>query len=57
MYLIKIFFDADEIVTATTDPALHSMQTVGRLSAVAARRVWANLACKINQLRDSGQYT
>ncbi|KAM3966898.1 LOW QUALITY PROTEIN: lipid storage droplet-2 [Aphomia sociella] len=43
-----------EIVTATADPALHTVQTVGRLSAVAARRVWANLAYKINELRKSG---
>lgn len=43
-----------EIVTATADPALHTVQTVGRLSAVAARRVWANLAYKINELRSSG---
>lgn len=44
----------DEIVPASNDPALHTVQTVGRLSAVAARRVWANLACKINELRKSG---
>ncbi|XP_026759700.2 lipid storage droplets surface-binding protein 2 [Galleria mellonella] len=43
-----------EIVLATADPALHTVQTVGRLSAVAARRVWANLAYKINELRSSG---
>ncbi|KAJ0177631.1 hypothetical protein K1T71_006504 [Dendrolimus kikuchii] len=45
---------SNEIVAATTDPALHTVQTVGRLSAVAARRVWANLAYKINELRNSG---
>ncbi|KAJ2947285.1 hypothetical protein O0L34_g17000 [Tuta absoluta] len=44
----------NEIVAATSDPALHTVQTVGRLSAVAARRVWANLAYKINELRSSG---
>lgn len=43
-----------EIEPATSDPALHTVQTVGRLSAVAARRVWANLAYKINELRNSG---
>lgn len=43
-----------EIVAAESDPALHTVQTVGRLSAVAARRVWANLAVRVNQLRDSG---
>ncbi|XP_063547984.1 lipid storage droplets surface-binding protein 2 isoform X2 [Cydia strobilella] len=43
-----------EIVAATNDPALHTVQTVGRLSAVAARRVWANLAYKVNELRQSG---
>ncbi|CAK1579015.1 unnamed protein product [Parnassius mnemosyne] len=42
-----------EVVSASDDPALHTVQTVGRLSAVAARRVWANLASKINQLRKS----
>ncbi|VVC94313.1 unnamed protein product [Leptidea sinapis] len=36
------------------DPTLHTVQTVGRLSAVAARRVWANLANKVNELRSSG---
>ncbi|KAI5634419.1 perilipin family domain-containing protein [Phthorimaea operculella] len=45
---------SQEIVAATSDPALHTVQTVGRLSAVAARRVWANLAYKINELRSSG---
>ncbi|XP_059054521.1 lipid storage droplets surface-binding protein 2 [Achroia grisella] len=44
----------NEIVLASNDPALHTVQTVGRLSAVAARRVWANLAYKINELRNSG---
>ncbi|CAH2040189.1 unnamed protein product, partial [Iphiclides podalirius] len=43
-----------EVVAATSDPALHTVQTVGRLSAVAARRVWANLANKVNELRKSG---
>ncbi|CAH0724006.1 unnamed protein product, partial [Brenthis ino] len=43
-----------EIVPAESDPALHTVQTVGRLSAVAARRVWANLAERVNHLRDSG---
>ncbi|XP_047531476.1 lipid storage droplets surface-binding protein 2 isoform X1 [Vanessa atalanta] len=43
-----------EIVAAESDPALHTVQTVGRLSAVAARRVWANLAARVNALRDSG---
>ncbi|CAG4933778.1 unnamed protein product [Parnassius apollo] len=43
-----------EIVPASNDPALHTVQTVGRLSSVAARRVWANLASKINELRKSG---
>ncbi|XP_012545064.1 lipid storage droplet 2-like isoform X1 [Bombyx mori] len=43
-----------EITPANNDPALHTVQTVGRLSSVAARRVWANLAYKINELRNSG---
>ncbi|XP_045449042.1 lipid storage droplets surface-binding protein 2 [Melitaea cinxia] len=43
-----------EVVAAESDPALHTVQTVRRLSAVAARRVWANLAARVNQLRDSG---
>ncbi|KAL0831803.1 hypothetical protein ABMA28_001335 [Loxostege sticticalis] len=43
-----------EVTEVTADPALHTVQTVGRLSAVAARRVWANLAYKINELRASG---
>ncbi|XP_068623108.1 lipid storage droplets surface-binding protein 2 [Battus philenor] len=43
-----------EIVEVSSDPALHTVQTVGRLSAVAARRVWANLAAKVNELRNSG---
>lgn len=43
-----------EVVAADSDPALHTVQTVRRLSAVAARRVWANLAARVNQLRDSG---
>ncbi|KAI8421186.1 hypothetical protein MSG28_008257 [Choristoneura fumiferana] len=43
-----------EIVPASADPAMHTVQTVGRLSAVAARRVWANLAYKVNELRQSG---
>lgn len=45
----------EEIVAVTNDPALHTVQTVGRLSAVAARRVWANLAYKVNELRNSGK--
>lgn len=45
---------SNEIATVTNDPALHTVQTVGRLSAVAARRVWANFAYKINELRNSG---
>ncbi|CAB3235297.1 unnamed protein product [Arctia plantaginis] len=45
---------SNEIVAVSNDPALHTVQTVGRLSAVAARRVWANLAYKINELRNSG---
>ncbi|XP_026330206.1 lipid storage droplets surface-binding protein 2 isoform X2 [Hyposmocoma kahamanoa] len=45
---------SNEIIAATNDPALHTVQTVGRLSSVAARRVWANLAYKINELRNSG---
>ncbi|XP_075976382.1 lipid storage droplet-2 isoform X2 [Anticarsia gemmatalis] len=44
----------EEPSTVSNDPALHTVQTVGRLSAVAARRVWANLAYKINELRNSG---
>ncbi|CAH0582891.1 unnamed protein product [Chrysodeixis includens] len=43
-----------ELVAATAEPALHTAQTVGRLTAVAARRVWANLAYKVNELRNSG---
>ncbi|XP_050677772.1 lipid storage droplets surface-binding protein 2 isoform X2 [Leptidea sinapis] len=43
-----------DIVAAESDPTLHTVQTVGRLSAVAARRVWANLANKVNELRSSG---
>ncbi|CAH2981644.1 unnamed protein product [Chilo suppressalis] len=43
-----------EVVQSSNDPAMHTVQTVGRLSAVAARRVWANLACRVNQLRASG---
>ncbi|GBP21599.1 Lipid storage droplets surface-binding protein 2 [Eumeta japonica] len=43
-----------EIVAATADPALHTVQTVGRLSAVAARRVWANLAARVHQLKQAG---
>nr|AEJ33049.1 lipid storage droplet protein 2 [Manduca sexta] len=43
-----------DITPSTADPALHTVQTVGRLSAVAARRVWANLAYKINELRQTG---
>ncbi|KAJ8724602.1 hypothetical protein PYW08_016076 [Mythimna loreyi] len=43
-----------EIVAVSNDPAMHTVQTVGRLSAVAARRVWANLAYKVNELRNSG---
>ncbi|CAF4819083.1 unnamed protein product [Pieris macdunnoughi] len=43
-----------EIVPADTDPTMHTVQTVGRLSAVAARRVWANLAVKVTELRSSG---
>ncbi|KOB77897.1 Uncharacterized protein OBRU01_03314, partial [Operophtera brumata] len=45
--------DSGEVAAVTVDPALHAVQTVGRLSAVAARRVWANLAYKINELRNS----
>ncbi|XP_021195576.3 lipid storage droplets surface-binding protein 2 isoform X1 [Helicoverpa armigera] len=45
---------SNEIVAVSNDPALHTVQTVGRLSAVAARRVWANLAYKVNELRNSG---
>ncbi|CAG4933622.1 unnamed protein product [Parnassius apollo] len=45
---------SSEIVPASDDPALHTVQTVGRLSAVVARRVWGNLASKINELRKSG---
>ncbi|XP_013167534.1 PREDICTED: lipid storage droplets surface-binding protein 2 isoform X1 [Papilio xuthus] len=43
-----------DIVEAERDPALHTVQTVGRLSAVAARRVWANLAARVNHLRANG---
>ncbi|XP_072929369.1 lipid storage droplets surface-binding protein 2 [Epargyreus clarus] len=43
-----------DIVPASNDPAMHTVQTVGRLSSVAARRVWANLAIKVNELRKSG---
>ncbi|CAH2085824.1 unnamed protein product [Euphydryas editha] len=43
-----------EVVAAESDPALHTVQTVRRLSAVAARRVWANLAARVNQLRNNG---
>ncbi|XP_032515957.1 lipid storage droplets surface-binding protein 2 [Danaus plexippus] len=43
-----------EVVPVQNDPALHTMQTVGRLSSVAARRVWANLAQRLHQLRHSG---
>ncbi|XP_053605971.1 lipid storage droplets surface-binding protein 2 [Plodia interpunctella] len=43
-----------EITPMETDPTLHTVQTVGRLSAVAARRVWANLAHKVNTLRTEG---
>ncbi|XP_050349194.1 lipid storage droplets surface-binding protein 2 isoform X2 [Nymphalis io] len=46
--------ETNKIVTAESDPALHTVQTVRRLSAVAARRVWANLAARVNQLRDNG---
>ncbi|XP_045516244.1 lipid storage droplets surface-binding protein 2 isoform X2 [Pieris brassicae] len=45
---------SNEIVPADTDPTMHTVQTVGRLSAVAARRVWANLAVKVTELRSSG---
>ncbi|XP_013192910.1 lipid storage droplets surface-binding protein 2 [Amyelois transitella] len=45
---------SSEITPAESDPTLHTIQTVGRLSAVAARRVWANLAYKINELRTEG---
>ncbi|KOB77889.1 Uncharacterized protein OBRU01_03312 [Operophtera brumata] len=49
---------SSEVAAVTVDPALHAVQTVGRLSAVAARRVWANLAYKINELRNSAsQYS
>ncbi|XP_026727209.1 lipid storage droplets surface-binding protein 2 isoform X2 [Trichoplusia ni] len=44
----------EEPGTASSEPALHTAQTVGRLTAVAARRVWANLAYKVNELRNSG---
>lgn len=44
----------NELVAASSEPALHTAQTVGRLTAVAARRVWANLAYKVNELRNSG---
>ncbi|XP_045535144.1 lipid storage droplets surface-binding protein 2 isoform X1 [Papilio machaon] len=47
-------FTQREIVEAERDPALHTVQTVGRLSAVAARRVWANLAARVNHLRANG---
>ncbi|KAG7309786.1 hypothetical protein JYU34_004286 [Plutella xylostella] len=56
-YLPPVAQDAPatgDIVPATNDPALHTVQTVGRLSAVAARRVWSNLAYKVNELRQSG---
>ncbi|CAK1543825.1 unnamed protein product [Leptosia nina] len=43
-----------EIVAVEADPTMHTVQTVGRLSAVAARRVWANLAVKVTELRNSG---
>lgn len=43
-----------EVTAASEDPTLHTVQTVGRLSAVAARRVWANLAYKVTELRSSG---
>ncbi|XP_049870803.1 lipid storage droplets surface-binding protein 2 isoform X2 [Pectinophora gossypiella] len=42
------------VVSAHEDPAMHTIQTVGRLSSVAARRVWANLALKVNELRTNG---
>ncbi|XP_046967496.1 lipid storage droplets surface-binding protein 2 isoform X2 [Vanessa cardui] len=53
-YLPPTQEETNEIVAAESDPALHTVQTVGRLSAVAARRVWANLAARVNALRDSG---
>ncbi|XP_023948300.1 lipid storage droplets surface-binding protein 2 [Bicyclus anynana] len=43
-----------ELVPLESDPALHTMQTVGRLSAVAARRVWANLSARLQQLKTNG---
>ncbi|XP_013137734.1 PREDICTED: lipid storage droplets surface-binding protein 2 isoform X2 [Papilio polytes] len=43
-----------DVVELERDPALHTVQTVGRLSAVAARRVWANLAARVNHLRANG---
>ncbi|XP_039750327.1 lipid storage droplets surface-binding protein 2 isoform X2 [Pararge aegeria] len=43
-----------ELAPLASDPALHTVQTVGRLSAVAARRVWANLAARVQQLRANG---
>ncbi|XP_045767324.1 lipid storage droplets surface-binding protein 2 isoform X2 [Maniola jurtina] len=44
----------NEIVPLENDPALHTVQTVGRLSAVAARRVWANLSARVQQLKTNG---
>lgn len=44
-----------DIVPLESDPALHTVQTVGRLSAVAARRVWANLSARVQQLRANGE--
>ncbi|XP_041968805.1 lipid storage droplets surface-binding protein 2 [Aricia agestis] len=43
-----------DMVAVESDPAMHTVQTVGRLSSVAARRVWANLAARVNDLRQAG---
>ncbi|XP_045496532.1 lipid storage droplets surface-binding protein 2 isoform X3 [Colias croceus] len=43
-----------EVVAFENDPTLHTVQTVRRLGAVAARRVWANLAARVTQLRANG---
>ncbi|XP_045496531.1 lipid storage droplets surface-binding protein 2 isoform X2 [Colias croceus] len=45
-----------EVVAFENDPTLHTVQTVRRLGAVAARRVWANLAARVTQLRANGEW-
>lgn len=45
-----MFFEFSAPISAAEDPVLHTVQTVGRLSNKAARRVYTNVSTQLRSL-------